>query len=768
MNDKNSQLAIGSLLHDIGKVIQRATQERKTHATIGANWLKDLWEPIFGSEEILPITQQVRYHHAKALNSAKLPDDNLAYITYFADNISSGTDRRPDEDEQSSYYNFDTFTNSEDIFNVFGESKTKRYYEPNMLENDTNPNFPTSDDEHKKYSKGNYADITEQIKSTLQNIKPNSEYTQSILNLLESTQSYVPSSTNLDEVRDISLYDHSKLVSAFAQAILYYFEEIGETDYKKRLFTQNDKSFYNEKAFLMFSYDFSGIQDFIYTISTSGAQQQLRSRSFYLDMMSENIIDTLFKRLDLNRSSLIYSGGGHAYAILPNTQKAKEILDDFEKEFNQFLINTFGTQLYVAFAVEPFAASDVMLGYGDTNFSELSKRYQNIYHELSKQISQKKLHRYSFQDIKYLNSIQTSSQRECKICHSTTNIKNGEEICNICKGLNDFSSAVQHNNFFTISSNKTDLPIGPNLYLDSIKNESDAKKLINENSDFIVYSKNQFMSGANQGVHLWVGDYHKENNISNYPALSTGIKRMAIARLDVDNLGEAFVSGFNKIDDGKYQTIGRSATFSRSLSLFFKLYINKFADGKNVTIVYSGGDDVFAIGSWNDVINFVIEIREKFIEWTNNKLKLSAGIGIYNGSTPVNIMARTSGELESFAKDNGKNSITLFDKQFTFTFDEFINDIYDDKLKIIRNFFNQIDEKGKAFIYKMLDLIRQREDKINLARMVYLLSRTEHFIKDKEKFNFFKENIISWYQDSNESKQLELALMLYVYEIREE
>ncbi|WP_234901075.1 hypothetical protein, partial [Mycobacterium tuberculosis] len=69
------------------------------------------------------------------------------------------------------------------------------------------------------------------------------------------------------------------------------------------------------KAFLLTTFDVSGIQDFIYTIHSSGAAKMLRARSFYLEMLTEHLIDELLARVGLSRANLNYSGGGHAYLL---------------------------------------------------------------------------------------------------------------------------------------------------------------------------------------------------------------------------------------------------------------------------------------------------------------------------------------------------------------------------------------------------------------------------------------------------------------------
>lgn len=208
------------------------------------------------------------------------------------------------------------------------------------------------------------------------------------------------------------------------------------------------------------------------------------------------------------------------------------------------------------------------------------------------------------------------------------------------------------------------------------------------------------------------------------------------------------------------------------MSIFFKTYINSFAKDKRLTIVYSGGDDVFVLGAWDEVIEFAIDLRQKFISWTDGKLTLSAGIGMFDSKTPINVIARETGTLEDAAKDNDKNSIALFDTKYTFNFDYFIDNVYNSKLSYIKEFFENQPEQGKTFIYRLLDLIYNRDtkDKISFARIAYTLAKAEESIsKDKlENFTDFKSKMLNWFEDEEEILSTELALMLYIYQIRKD
>lgn len=125
------------------------------------------------------------------------------------------------------------------------------------------------------------------------------------------------------------------------------------------------------------------------------------------------------------------------------------------------------------------------------------------------------------------------------------------------------------------------LPIGPGAYIRGVSKN----KLPHENWSR-VYVKNSFATDILKATHVFVGDY-KYDEICKYAKLSQdsetgqGIKRLAVVRLDVDDLGAAFMAGFSYQDSGKYNTLARSATFSRSMSLFFNVYINQLRRIRN-------------------------------------------------------------------------------------------------------------------------------------------------------------------------------------------
>lgn len=756
MEKDKLRVIIGGLLHDIGKPAQRG-RRCASHSEEGYNFLKN--ECKITDEKIL---EQVKYHHGINLAKARIDINSPAYITYIADNIAAGADRRKNEDNERG---FDINTPLESVFNILNGNNKNYKYKPVTMDEKAGINYP--EDTRIDFSKEIYHKICKDIADCLIGTDAQSSfYINSILEVMEADCSFVPSSTNKGEVADISLYDHLKMTAAVGACIFDYLKELNISDYKKELF-DNSQKFYKKKAFLMYSFDVSGIQDFIYTIMSKGTLKLLRSRSFYIEILCEHLVDTLLERLELSRANLIYSGGGHGYLIFANTEKTKEIIDKTNYELNQWFIKNFKTALYMANAYTECSADDLM----NTD----NESYSNIFRQLSQQLSEKKSNRYTAEDIKNMNyDFIQDGKRECGICRrADTIIEN--DICGICQKLKETSDDILEKDFFVTLKNDEGLPLPFGQSIISTTSDKLKNELMNSPDYLRSYSKNKQYTGKNVSTKLWIGNYHTDKEFGELAKKSLGIERIGIVRADVDNLGQAFVCGF----DEKYASLSRTATFSRNLSIFFKKHINTLFEEKkyNLLIVYSGGDDVFLVGAWSDAVNAAITLSDAFKKFSQGTLTISAGIGIYDPKYPISAMAYESGTLEDESKKLGKNRVTLFsannsnNEQYTYTWDELKKDVIEKKKRCIEEYFKNEDKHGKNLLYNLLDYLRNTDDKINIARYAYLLARTE---PDKDadeaakiRYQRFAKQMYDWALNKEDRMKLITAIYLYVYEIRE-
>ena len=544
----------------------------------------------------------------------------------------------------------------------------------------------------------------------------------------------------------------------------------GEKNYKQSLFINAEKS-YDEEMFLLYSMDISGIQSFIYTIGEKGALKGLRARSFYLEIMMEHIVDELLEKLSLSRANLIYTGGGHCYLLLANTDDTRDILEHYEKSLNHWMMEHFDTALYVA------------CGYAKANANALRNMpkgsYSDLYLTISKMISEKKSNRYNADMIRNLNSRKHEGERECKVCRRIARLT--DDKCQVCLALEKMSGSILYENYFTVMSepDKDALPLPENRYLAADTKESLLKRMESENY-VRCYTKNEIYTGKHVTTKLWVGDYTTGDTFEKLAEQAKGVERIGILRADVDNLGTTFVYGLQRPDgDDKYVTLSRTSTLSRQLSLFFKCYINEIlrkgtADNfggsgeRKAVIVYSGGDDVFLAGAWNDVIAAFMDIRNALEKFTQGTLTISGGVGIYDAKYPLNVMAKEVERLEDRSKHvEGKNAVTLFDETHAYPWNVFIQNVVTEKIGVLKNYFDQNDEHGMAFLYHLMELLRESGNNINFARYVYLLSRMEpqeHENKEKRAaYRSFSRKMYEWSGKEQDRKELITAIYLYVY-----
>ena len=166
---------------------------------------------------------------------------------------------------------------------------------------------------------------------------------------------------------------------------------------------------------------------------------------------------------------------------------------------------------------------------------------------------------------------------------------------------------------------------------------------------------------------------------------------------------------------------------------------------ERIYTVFSGGDDLCILGSWDTVLQFALDFRKALVKFTNNNpsVTISGGITLVNSKVPVRNIADEAEELleKSKAKD-GKNSITVFGT--TVSWEEYEKCLEDGKYLQEQLELNKIDSKkgvSSGVVYKFLDFAnraeRLREGNIGellqnkkwQSHFYYIISRN---IKDNE------------------------------------
>ena len=773
MQKQTRQVTYGCLLHDIGKLLYRAGGDSGTHSRQGWAFLRSLWRE---EKEIL---RCVQLHHAAELRAAAPAEDDLSWIACAADNLSAAADRREAEEGEAG-----TFRRYMPLASVFTHLNGE-HPDHSIAPYPQDGTLRMPERHAAALSAEPYQAAAEALRRRLAELPREDAWVDSLLCLLESYTSMFPSSTCAGESPDISLYDHLKTTAAIGVCISEYLLSSGERNYKKRLFLE-EAAFRKENAFLLYSADISGIQKFLYTVASDKALRSLRSRSFFLELLMEHYADELLLACGVSRTNLLYSGGGHCYILLPNTESVKAALSAWNQRFNAWLSGEFGVSLFLAHGWTECSGNDL------TNTPAEDAPYKAMFRRVSAAVSRHKMHRYSAGDLRRLNRPTPASGRECKVCGRTDDLIDGR--CPWCRLFAALSEKIQTKDVYFVGTGEDAehdfaLPTPDGYAYILLTDEKTARLRLDSGAAVRrIYSKNRAFTGLRYSTRLYVGDYAFSNRMDELAQNASGVRRLGVCRMDVDDLGRSFVSGYERpgrataAETQHYVTISRTAAFSRQMSLFFKCYINDVLSGKYggkrplaVTIVYSGGDDVFLVGAWNDTLEACLRIRAALRQFSCGSLTISGGLCVTDDSYPIRLAAERAGELEDRAKgEPGKDAIALFDPflEHTYHWEEFSENVLGTKCALLTRFFCSDDAaRGNSFLYRIVDLLRsaERDGKLALARYAYLLARLAPPVSSPayRGYKEFSEKMYAWALDAAQRKQLITAIYIHVYENRE-
>lgn len=695
MNDK-FQLVIAALLHDIGKLGYRAG-DRGTHYEIGRDVVQ-------GYDKILPgVSSLISLHHQKDIENLFSTDGyNVLKKIIIADWLASservGIEKKEDVKKIGLTPIFSKIS-------IFEEKEHQRLFYLGKsldLKNGSDEIFPFESRElanslEKCYS-GNWSSFTKNFQRIEEYKDDFDKIFNFLYSLLKKHFKFVPSAAYFVEP-DISLFDHSKMVCAIALALHNYFElnskskeqetnvlnrigqilkvlyakgdnfreEIEKDDLKKEIFE-------DYRFFTLIHGDFSGIQRFIHLISSKYAMKTLKGRSFFLSLLTENYLQYISDQLELTQANIIYAGGGHFYILAHNSKDIASKISEISIKINKLFIEQFNSNLYLALDYIHLSLEDLVFKisekWKEVNIKTLKKKKKKF-----NEIINKEKEEYFSKIFGPLKGSAHKIQR-CVICNSFEKVEtmpdSDENWCVMCKSFKDLTNDLKLSKYYR------DVRVSSESY----------NKLFNEFEKAVIFERevrneqNEWYSINNLSIENTLGDKQfpiafpidefgailPNDELAAQAYLRTGFNKLGILKMDVDSLGKILLKGL-----GKNNTISRVSTLSSSLTLFFEGYVPKLVQSEfsdSVYLIFSGGDDLFVVGSWDKLIDFSFRLYRDFRRFTafNPDITLSAGLVIEYPTFPI-IKASVSAENElnrakSFGKFasriNTKNRISIF------------------------------------------------------------------------------------------------------------
>lgn len=809
ITDDYKDVQMAGILHDIGKFYQRAYKKyhRTTHEKLSKSFVKSIGLSV-------QVENMVLSHMGKDYSSPLSQKDKfLSEIIQKSDSYSS----KEREDRTKGVGD----TKIEPLISVFSKLRLNEknngdeYFYPVKKLELKNFSFPVRS---KKEAAGemwenlqhSYEKTWEDFSKDVKKLSNKYLSFDTMYHVIKKYTAFIPSAVYVN-YPDIALFDHLKTTAAIGSCMYMYMTEKDEHSI-------NDKT----KYFTMISGDISGIQNFIYDISSPqfarrGMAKRLRGRSFYANLLNENLARIIADRLELTDANILWCGGGHFLIIAPNTDNAKKILYEYEIEISEFLFKKYGGRLFLSLTYQQVSGKDL------DNFASLK---ENMIYNNSRKNRQK-----------YLNNLDMVFEEEdsiplnvCKICGS---ISNGD-ICYECCTHEDLGDKITRADFIVRVVTKDDsarndfdiyelnigyLILNKENLLEKIerihKSSSKIQVFALNSTDFLDSDTIRKLEEKN--IHVSFGfsflgntvpchDKYGPLDFEHIAKISKGTKKLGILKMNVDNLEKLFEIGL-----GSTVSISRISTMSSLLDVFISGYINELTkeyyilpdvcldcrekvddikltfsedtikvyrekerEGKTekvcdrcaekkvpmLYIGYSGGDDLLIIGPWDIIVKFSKDIRDKFKKYTcmNPDINISAGIHICGPKFPIDRAVRIADEMLNKSKTLGKNRISIFSETVTWEqFGRFKG--YEELLQFASRLESLVETEklSRGFVYSLRSLLRQEFGDLQESEFEYkMIARVERRRYEHK----LKYKLVRVVEDENIREELNKKLII--------
>lgn len=543
-------------------------------------------------------------------------------------------------------------------------------------------------------------------------------FSETLLQLLLKYTSCVPAAIN--DKTDITLYDHIKTSASLAICLYDY--------------TQGKVS--EKNPFLLVGADFSGIQPYIYQIVSKFAGKNLKGRSFYLRMLSDATVRYLLKTLDLFKANVIYNSGGGFYLLAPNIPETKVHLAAAIKHIEEEFFKVHSTNLFVAIDFVELSEDALLHQNGQylgNIWNELfvkkdrkkSAKFASLIQENYKDFfepillggehsrdsitgeefkSHEKIYQKDNLNLKFLTNIQIEIGKKLRetnliVIKEGTPLDCWEEKVHITPANLGFTYYLLTENEVKKQSKILQQHQAEITILTLNGNNGDCSFLPNQETNNNIYN-----------LSFYGGNETDTNSVYTFEDMcqDENFARMGVLRMDVDNLGKIFQKGIAP----DHASLSLFTALSRSFDFFFSGYLNTIwreTSSKRSFIIYSGGDDIFIVGSWEVCIEIAEKIKEQFKKFTcyNPAFSLSGGIAIIEPKFPIMKGAEESEAEEKNAKSHiiekenlklEKNSISFMNMPLNWDFEYVaVKKLKNQILKLLLN-----GKITKSFISKIL------------------------------------------------------------------
>jgi len=430
--------------------------------------------------------------------------------------------------------------------------------------------------------------------------------------------------------------------------------------------------------------DLSGVQEFIYSVSAKGATKQLRGRSLYLQLLTDACAHAVLDATGMPLCNLLYAGGGRFYLLAPGAARAR--VPELRQQIGRLLLKAHHGALYLALGAEPFSPG----------------RYNAAtWQALNEQIDRDKRHRFASLDAVEFASLFDPQQPPPPRVEADEE----EQLDPMGVSLEELGGRLQRASMLSVQLGKPyALDDGQHTYHNVLGALGLCAQLLGDDNAYcpdparrrlLALDDDAQLEGVRLGPDDLIGTRYTAaeaptataRDLEEYARLdrarqddqelrlgqvtpfnllaaqSEGVARLGVLRMDVDDLGELFGTGLDRPDG--IAALAVTAALSAALGRFFEGWVGELCRMQNgagrggVIAVYSGGDDLFLVGSWDRMPGLARQIREDFAAYVLGRelqdgeaplISLSAGITLIGAGYPLYQAADDAAEALDLAK----------------------------------------------------------------------------------------------------------------------
>ncbi|MBY0546604.1 MAG: HD domain-containing protein [Candidatus Obscuribacterales bacterium] len=632
-------VALGCLLHDIGKIVQRAddTPLRQGHSRFGADLIQSAgllkeskyWSLVFES---------IRYHHAKYIEE-RAHSQLSARIACEADKFVAETTARDaagfplEETEYPTEIKWERHRKLDSVFALLqtanGKEPARAYFPLALLEGRriTLQRCPhpeeTKIEDRAPECYSHMRDLAvSPIVAYLQGRDPRSALlVNDVSRYLENHLSFVPAECVTDEPCYISLFDHMSLSAATGSAIYLWLKEM----HPEALIGENkelpDKgTLENSPLFLILTARVQGARRFIFE---GGCHAQARDRSTaktamcgppamkararYVDLFREWMAEQFLRACGLTRNNLLLSSGNQFFLLLPNTPQTLAMAARMQVRANEWLLETLGGLMHLVLDCTEVNDNDLRVQH------DVKSNHKSLFELTAEKMqSSKEPYRGMLKSV----FAERKPHRQCSMCGQDrlpTDVNPDSVHCLVCVAVTTVDSvATEFDSMleapYRLSGTATTTGAFPIWNQASAKFETGALSLSRDDDALLVATPRGLPSPIRTTVIF-------------------GPFAVMHARITQP-------PGSEKVSAALKHSFQRELILKRYIERFVRNYIDEFkaerdpAPFARIERIICSPEDLVFTGPADKLIDFAIQFQQRLHKFSSGTLTLSCGVAV--------------------------------------------------------------------------------------------------------------------------------------------